>query len=676
MANIFDQFDAPGKSANPFDRFDRPVKPRNPRGHDVPEYVPPGVEGYNPETGEIDRTGIADKGIAFTRGVVEGVPVLGPVLMRGAESAAAAGRSLRTGEGYDEARAGIHAADMDTMHDNPGTTLAGNVAGAVAGTLPLVTAAPWAFGAGAAPLLARMGISGLTGGGIGVTDAAVRSGGDIDSMRTAGLIGLGTGLAGPMAGRAIGSIWNYFRNFRPAAAAAGVSPGTLAHLSRAVGNDGMDAAALQSRLAELGPDALPLDAGPNLQRLAGGLAAQPGEAQQILRSAVAARDAGANARILSGLDDALGPAGIPSRIDASIRANQRALSPQYQAVLSNAKAVDTQPIANSLDSLAVNLKGGAQSAVQNVRRMLNVNGTDQLDPYPGALLAVRQEIDDMMEGAAGNMRRILGDVRKQVDDTLASSVPGIKDVDAQFAELARQRSALENGGQIFDGGKTAVHPSELARQIEEGARPQGRMVGPSAVPLRLREGARAEIDRIVGTNANDRAALQRLIKGDGDWNPAKLAQLFGRDKAERILGLLERERVFAETSGIVTRNSETAARQAVQQELNGMGGAGQFGVQDAYKAGGLSGAARAAGLSGTQKIIKLLVDSGRRAEQSGLARLLSANNHADIVKALARAQAGSPSRAEVERLAKALVFSGGGRLPRGRDAGSIQQTSR
>jgi hypothetical protein len=52
-----------------------------------------------------------------------------------------------------------------------------------------------------------------------------------------------------------------------------------------------------------------------------------------------------------------------------------------------------------------------------------------------------------------------------VDGELATAVPGIKAVDAQFAELSRQSAGLQRGSQVLDGGKTAIRPAELVDEM-------------------------------------------------------------------------------------------------------------------------------------------------------------------------------------------------------------------
>jgi hypothetical protein len=192
--------------------------------------------------------------------------------------------------------------------------------------------------------------------------------------------------------------------------------------------------------------------------------------------------------------------------------------------------------------------------------MLNVAGeADALDPNPYTLFQTRQAIDGLLTGEANpQVIRVLNNARRQVDETLARAVPGIKDVDARYAELARQNTALGRGQQVLESGRTAPRPEELAQEVAQGALPQGNQVGPSAVPLRLRQGARAEIDRVVGTNSNDPAALQRLVKSEGDWNRDRLRTVFGQGNADTALNAIDRETAFYRTSNRVTSGSDTA----------------------------------------------------------------------------------------------------------------------
>jgi hypothetical protein len=406
----------------------------------------------------------------------------------------------------------------------------------------------------------------LTGGAMGGTYGfGSGEGGPVNRAMSAaegGLAGATLGAVVPLAGAGIRGVAQALRG-------AGTSSKAVQMVADAMTRDGMTPADVTARLNELGPDAMIADTGPNLQRQAGALASTPSRGQQIVRDALLQRSEGANARIQGDTNTILGPAPIPSQVDAGIKASQRALGPEYDAALQGAKAVDTKPLADTLDSQIVALRGDAQAAIEKVRPMLNIKGTDVLDPNPATLHQTRMAIDDMITPTTpDNVKRVLTNARQQIDAELTANVPGIKAVDAKYAELARQREALVRGQTVLDSGRDAPRPAELAAEMTAGAQPRGSMVGPSAVPYRLSQGARAEIDRIIGTKGNDVVALNGVIKGDGSWNRDRLATLFGQDKADKIINVVDRERTFANSTETIIGKPETAARIAAQRELS------------------------------------------------------------------------------------------------------------
>ena len=183
--------------------------------------------------------------------------------------------------------------------------------------------------------------------------------------------------------------------------------------------------------------------------------------------------------------------------DAGIEAAQAALSPQYQAALARAKAVDTRALALDLETQIVDARGPAQKALQQVRTMLDVPGNPgNLDPHPGAMLSTRHAIDGMIASNPDpNVVRVLTDARRRLNTQLHQSIPDIVPVDARYAELAAQSKALTRGGQVFDTGKTAVRPTELQAELAA-------MAGP-AHPARRRGVATA------ATSARGRAGRAR-----------------------------------------------------------------------------------------------------------------------------------------------------------------------
>lgn len=409
-------------------------------------------------------------------------------------------------------------------------------------------------------------------------------------------------------------------------------------------------------LQKLGPTATMADVSPSWMGVARAAAARPDTRDTVVNT-LTDRAAGANTRLGQDLNSALGPAQVPSQVAADITSAQKALGPSYDQAFQNARAVDTRPIADNLESAATNLRGPAQSAVQQVRSYLNIPGTDVLDPHPGALFQTRSAIDGLLKTEQNpQVVRQLSIARQQVDDALAASVPGIKNIDAQWQELARQKEALAQGSTVLDTGKTALWPQEFQVQQQANAVPAGTMVGPSASALRSQQGTRAELERIVGTTANDPAALRRAIQSEGDWNRAKMAGQFGQAPAQQVFDAVDREGKFANTANRVTAGSDTAMANRFGQFLD---------QQSVPKTVPLSANIVGMGLGAAQKLYGALRsagaerNAGRYANQLGEASVSSGPAQAKLLRALMdyhTANAGvSPTR---DALARALLTSG------------------
>lgn len=408
----------------------------------------------------------------------------------------------------------------------------------------------------------------------------------------------------------------------------------LKEIASAAAADNLTPEAMRQKLQQLGPEGVVADLGPNLQGQTGALANLPGANNQTIRTALNERNAGANTRLDASLEQ-LGPRVIPLQIDETLQAGQQAVGTQYPEVMQTASRVDTQPLADRLDSLVANIRGPEQQAVRNIRGYLDIPGTRTLDPNPQALHATREAIDGLLK-TEQNPKVImrLTEARQEVDDVLARSVPRIKDVDAQYHELARQREALTEGTRALDSGRTAPRPEELADRLAEGAIPQGNMIGPSATPLRLSQGARADIDRIVGTNRNDIVAMNNLIKGEGDWNPAKLVSLFGEDRAQQLLRVLGNEKTFADTKNFATGNSVSANRLQYQKAYGGAD-AGMT-IPEYYGAGGILGAVRGTGVKIAEKLLSGVSKGRSAARNTKLAEALMGKE--EVVDALLQQQ--------------------------------------
>lgn len=164
------------------------------------------VEGENEQgalaalqqhVGSSAKAPAGDESAAIGRGLISGMPVVGPYLLGGVNRAVAGVRSLQSGKPYADELNTVQGFSDATAKNNPKSTVAGEVAGGVLAMAPAVAAAPAAFGAGAAALPARMVASGASGMALGGADAAVRSGGDLKATGMGAVTGGALGLAGP-----------------------------------------------------------------------------------------------------------------------------------------------------------------------------------------------------------------------------------------------------------------------------------------------------------------------------------------------------------------------------------------------------------------------------------------------------------------------------------------------
>lgn len=157
-------------------------------------------------------------GAAFSGGFARGIPVVGPAIESGAQSAAAGIRSLMSGQPYTEERKAVEDFANRATAGNPTLSSVGELTGGVTATAPL-----GAFGAGrfllgaAGNIPTRIGASTLFNTALGAADAAAR-GQDPEAGATAGGI---IGAAVPGTAGFIRGVASPFAN-RPAARQAGL----------------------------------------------------------------------------------------------------------------------------------------------------------------------------------------------------------------------------------------------------------------------------------------------------------------------------------------------------------------------------------------------------------------------------------------------------------------------
>lgn len=445
----------------------------------------------------------------------------------------------------------------------------------------------------------KMVYGGAAGAGIGGAQGAASSKDwtDLPQVAKDAAFGSGAGLvlggAMPAAAKAAGAGYN---------AAANLVRGRVEGMSRPAGNHligAMEAdgpAAVQARLQELGPDAMLVDAGPALLGKGQGAALNSDEGRSVLTNALTTRDKGTNARIRSDVDAAIGPAqdeGALTASDRIRRLREEGDAKSYPVALQNAPPVKIAPIMTELIDRIDQAPVGspehkALSAVQTMLTkkvktpLVDSEGFPQYDNLgqekfvdvpvshddAGILHKAKVAIDNYVEhnqpglglqpGALNGQQAALKQVRYQLNSALEDQVPGYANANRQSAALAKRVEAVQAGTQYLGNGKTTPTPERFAFDF------QGLDHGEK---IALAKGSRAEIDRVLGTKANDLQALRGELQGEGGYNAAKLATVHGQEAADQLVATVDRNLAFRNTHNKVVENSQTAQRQAAANAM-------------------------------------------------------------------------------------------------------------
>lgn len=601
---------------------------------------------------------------AVGRGIINGVPVVGPYLTAGLDRGIAGVRSLKNDTKFSDELKTVQAFGEATAKENPGSTTTGEVLGGVVGTLPMVAAAPAAFGAGTGALPLRMGASWASGATIGGADAAVRSGGDWEKVDRGAIAGGALGGAAPAIGAAVGAGVRKVAEMvgTRGATAPGVGPAAMGKLADDFGNAG-GPDAVRARMAELGPEAMLLDASPALEGRAQGLAVLP-DTREAVMAPLAARARTANARLGDDVNRHLGPSMDPADFRAGWQeAYGEAVPPLYREALGQPVTVDTSGILDTIGRLGATEKGGADTALRRAWGLLHyeadVPGVGRAmipDRRPEALHNAKEALDAMIAqvqaqqgSAAASELRALSAVRAGVNEALEAQVPGYANANRTAQHFFQQRDAFDRGQTLLNGGREAIRPGQLAAETAE-------MTPEVAQAQRL--GLRAEVDRAVGTTLNDRVALQKTIQGEGDWNRARLAEVFGEEPTAGVVGAVERERAFDASHQRINNNAMTELRKRAADDVAPReikGGSGDPGTVVAGAVGGPKGIAAAYGIKG----LKLAASAEGRARDIARNRQLAEAVTTREGEMLERLLAAITARTEAERLAAQIGSAAG-----------------
>lgn len=476
---------------------------------------------------------------------------------------------------------------------HPYAFMGGQVAGAIPSSILPIGAA--ARGTSALGQIARGAVGGaLQGGAYGFGSG---EGGGENRLKQAGYdgtIGLAAGGLAPVVGRVAGAAYG---KLLP----RGGDKATQ-QVARALDADSVSPQAM----ANMAPDEMIADLGPNLQQMASVQAAAPGPGRQVVREAMVARQTGAGQRTQDAVDQALGPrTNVVQTADQIAADRASAAAPLYQQAYAAPVQV-TQPILDILDTPT------GRAAFAKAKR-LAADERAPIDPAnldTRALDYLKRGLDDvagsLAKGGRREQLRAVNDMRSTLLSEMDQVNPAYAQARAAYAGPSGVLDAMDAGKSVF---QRSLSPDELRKEIAAMGQ---------AERSAFQEGARSQIEEIMATARNDASAATRELAEKG-WNREKLKILVG-SKADGLIGALEKEKKFAETANKTLNNSETAPRVAGMGDLAKQAG----GARQAYEAAGWMGLLRAGGLKAIDNLVKGASDDEMRVLGEQIAKQLTA----------------------------------------------------
>lgn len=563
-------------------------------GHDTPAFDPK-VPGYNPETGNVERS--SGRTGAFLSSAVSGLPVVGPTVQKGVENTAAWLGSLLTGEDQQKVRREM--GDMNTVaqRDHPNYSTAGNLTGNVMGTAALVAAAPAAMGASPGLSMGQQMLrGGLSSAGIGGADVAAR-GGDMRDVATGAILsgGLGAAAAPVAAGvqatlKPLGGMFGLGNKsraqeaIRDALTRSGKSADDVAMDITQAAADGQSSYALADALGNPG------------QRMLTGVVRSPGDKRAAIVDMLENRQAGQGRRIAGFLDDAFGSAeGTALQKEAADKATRRAAgNVNYGAARDAAGAVDTSAAIQAIDDVirpgvsrmtGVGASDNGVYATMARARSYLTNGKAMVNDFDRALLA-KQEMDAMIE-QGGTVAALLKPARNALDDALAAASEPYSLARDTYRSQSKAIDAIDVGRNAAKRGRfedtiptfQAMGPAEQAGFRTGYADPlieqtQGAAMGVNKARPLINDAYAAEFPAFSLPGKGDQ--LGRRIARENTMFETRGAALGGSKTADNLADMADIGSFDPSMIGnVLTGNWKGALTQGVAKSANALKGRNQ-----------------------------------------------------------------------------------------------------
>lgn len=479
--------------------------------------------------------------------------------------------------------------------ENPKTALGLKVAGGVAGSLPVAAMAPWYA---PSTMAGKIAYGAAGGAGVGGLEGAVSgygSGTDDESrMNQAKVRGLlGTALGGaigagaPLVSEGIkhGSRWIMDQfNVARQAKQAGLSTPSHEILARAMDADGSLQGRGAQNIAAAGPDAMPVDAGPNAVALLDATIQRSGKAGNVARDAIEQRATNANKTVTQALDGTLGPyQGLMSSEAALRQGTSSARSNAYGAAY-NAPIDYADPSGQAIESLLSRVPG---EAISSANKLMQVGGDKskqimaQIAPDGSVTYKVMPDVRQL-----DYITRALNQAAKSGDGM--GALGGQTDIGRQYQNLSREirqamRAAVPEYGVALDTAAEPIAAREALR-LGEGLLSRSTTRDEVATSLKgmsqaelqnARTGVRSYIDEklanvtraLTDNNMDAREAITAVKELSSRANREKITALVGQREADQMFTAIDRAAKALDLRAGVAQNSKTFARTEIDRTV-------------------------------------------------------------------------------------------------------------
>ena len=370
---------------------------------------------------------------------------------------------------------------------------------------------------------------------------------------------------------------------KTASAVSQAAPSTRAitELVNVIGKENIPAAIAQLRS---NPRLTLMDVDPNAQRVAMGLAAEPGEPLSVLDKFSKARKDNQKGAVIEAYDEAMGvPVSMKKQID-TLKANIRDVGKDINPIVANSKPVDLTSVISNIDNI---LKPGVNSVItagnplpsdaiqkelRSIRRLITDDKSQKTDAKQLHTLQsnIRARAEDLLNSTDGQNRQIghaLMNVRNQIVSAIDNASPQMLDANGKAIgsyrpQLSKYRDANDiddafKKGQLITRNKLGQlddHPEFWQDWISKAS--------PEEIKA-AQEGARLAVAHQMG--AFRFSARKGMELPESEFNAEKLSMLFGKKETDKLMKVLNDERKINDTDTKLFQNSQTAMRLLAQK---------------------------------------------------------------------------------------------------------------